>query len=741
VERDLSGYFIPPKYLWVTLIKTFNIPLWNPYNYAGIPLLATPQPGVFYPPHILYLFFPFNIAWNWLIILHFVFAGVAVLFFLRYMKASIEASFVGGIVFMFSGYLLSVHNLLTHLFAVVWFPLILMFFIKCLDEKRLKYAVYASLCIAMQFFAGAPEIVMMTLLVMVVIFVLYPHFFENSDVNFFYRLKTFLIILLIFFLVCAIQFIPFYELSLNSIRKGGLAYGEAVTWSFAWKDFIQFFIPNPYGYFQNNQKYWTNQGWLKTVYLGIMPFLLSAFYFISKDKKKILFLLLILISFVFALGGNTPIYKILHYIPPFNSVRYPVKFLFVFFFVIAVISGLGYDSLKEGIKNNNLYVKKLIFNIFYLGFLFALAWGFVALFRNDVYSFFDRNNIKPDAYNDIDFNIHNIKRFLLFSFLFCTTLLLLLRMKYKKVIMFSIICLISADLFLSNYGYYSTTTWKYFIEKNEFVDRIQNIETGRYIITPDTEREFKVFPEDKEALKSHYAALYGLYTISGMEVMRISSYEAFTKILYETKSLEEAKRYIDVSGISYLITANDIEDKDFKHLESVNVGKKSVHLFKYLKPPGRFLMFKEAVYVNDAKTATEKLTDKAVDLRSTLVLIGIDETQKNIEKSLETSIGKATLVSYNANKVVIEYEAKTDAFLYLSDTYYPGWRAYVDGKATKIYQANLAFRAVKIPMGSHRVEFRYIPFSFYIGLMLTIFGVVLCIWLIKRDRKDKNENV
>ena len=132
VERDLSAFFIPPRYLWISLIKSFEVPLWNPYNSSGIPLLATLQPGIFYPPHIFYLFLPFNIVWNWLIILHFVFSGISVYAFLRYLRASSLASFVGGVIFMLSGYLLSVHSLLPHLLAVPWFPLVIMYFLKYL---------------------------------------------------------------------------------------------------------------------------------------------------------------------------------------------------------------------------------------------------------------------------------------------------------------------------------------------------------------------------------------------------------------------------------------------------------------------------------------------------------------------------------------------------------------------------------------------------------------------------------
>ncbi len=62
----------------------------------------------------------------------------------------------------------------------------------------------------------------------------------------------------------------------------------------------------------------------------------------------------------------------------------------------------------------------------------------------------------------------------------------------------------------------------------------------------------------------------------------------------------------------------------------------------------------------------------------------------------------------------------------------------MDGKETKIYRANLAFRAVEVPKGKHTVVFKYVPMSFYIGLCLTIIGILLCIWLWRRDKKIDN---
>jgi len=751
VERDLAGFFIPPKYLWVSLVKSLQLPLWNPYNYSGIPLIATLQPGVFYPPHIFYLFLPFHVVWNWLIILHFVLAGTTIFLFLRYLKTSNTGAFIGGIVFMLSGYLLSVHNLLPHLFSVSWFPLIIMFFIKAMDEKKTRYIAYTSICLSMQFLAGAPEIVMMTVSVLF-LFALFIFLFQHGQSQRIHmRVLCFMVVICVFFLISSVQLIPFYELSRYSIRKGGLPYHEAITWSFAWKDFVQFFLPNPYGYLQSDAKYWANQSWLKTVYLGICPFILSIFYFASRDRRRLVFFALMVLSFIFALGGNTPIYKVLYHIPPFNSVRYPVKFLFLFFFVMAMTSGLGYDKLKQGIKDMDEKTGKIIQLIFYTGFVFAVGWGIVNIFNDGIKKLFELYNIKPDGFNDIDFNIHNIKRFFLFSFFFCVMLLVCLRIRYKKTALFFLIAILTADLFFANYGYYKLAQWNEYMEKNPFEEKIKNNEFKRYIVTPKTKDIFSLYPEDKKIMAPAYSALSGLYTESGMEVMRIAHYELFTNILYGTKSIEEAKRFFDVAGIGYVISLNEIKDRDFELLDSMTVEKTNlknvdddtkdvfVRLYRYKDVPERFLLFEKAIFVHDTQTAVEKMQDRGIDLRSNLIIIHDNKKHKDLYESKGNEgidkVKKARLeiLSYTPNKIEITCETEKDMFLYISDTFYPGWKAYVDGKNTELYRANIAFRAVEVPKGRHTIVFKYVPFSFYMGIALSILGIAFLVYLIKRS--------
>ena len=86
---------------------------------------------------------------------------------------------------------------------------------------------------------------------------------------------------------------------------------------------------------------------------------------------------------------------------------------------------------------------------------------------------------------------------------------------------------------------------------------------------------------------------------------------------------------------------------------------------------------------------------------------------------------------YTDTEVVIKTQASGDGYLFLSDTYYPGWKAYIDGKEEKIYLANYAFRAVQVPQGEHEVTFKYEPESVKYGISISLItGGIFLIFLI-----------
>ncbi len=62
---------------------------------------------------------------------------------------------------------------------------------------------------------------------------------------------------------------------------------------------------------------------------------------------------------------------------------------------------------------------------------------------------------------------------------------------------------------------------------------------------------------------------------------------------------------------------------------------------------------------------------------------------------------------YEPNRIVVETDAPSDALLVLSEIFYPGWEAAVDGGARPVVLTNYLLRAVHVPAGRHRVEMRY----------------------------------
>jgi hypothetical protein len=89
------------------------------------------------------------------------------------------------------------------------------------------------------------------------------------------------------------------------------------------------------------------------------------------------------------------------------------------------------------------------------------------------------------------------------------------------------------------------------------------------------------------------------------------------------------------------------------------------------------------------------------------------------------------------NELHLRVRAKENALLVLSDTYYPGWKAFGNGKEMKIYKANYNFRAIPLKAGEYEVKFIYDPISFKIGALVSLLtlagiGIYFCIKLDPR---------
>jgi hypothetical protein len=124
----------------------------------------------------------------------------------------------------------------------------------------------------------------------------------------------------------------------------------------------------------------------------------------------------------------------------------------------------------------------------------------------------------------------------------------------------------------------------------------------------------------------------------------------------------------------------------------------------------------------------ERLSNEQFDPFQEVIL-----DQRMEPRSAREFRAQAQIADYGDQRVTVEASLNQSGILVLADSFYPGWRVYVDGKEAEILRANLFFRAVVLPAGEHIVEFRYEPRTFKIGLVISV-TTLLCLifWTVAR---------
>jgi uncharacterized membrane protein YfhO len=91
--------------------------------------------------------------------------------------------------------------------------------------------------------------------------------------------------------------------------------------------------------------------------------------------------------------------------------------------------------------------------------------------------------------------------------------------------------------------------------------------------------------------------------------------------------------------------------------------------------------------------------------------------------------GSASIVRDEPTLVEVEAELEAPGLLVLADSYFPGWRATLDGEPLEIHPANHLFRGVVVPAGRHRVRFSYRPRRLKLGIAASGLGAVVLLVL------------
>ncbi len=235
----------------------------------------------------------------------------------------------------------------------------------------------------------------------------------------------------------------------------------------------------------------------------------------------------------------------------------------------------------------------------------------------------------------------------------------------------------------------------------------------------------------KGALMPNSAMVYGLQDIRAYDGLGVAWYAELLDValtFVQAHQLHEAHRadspILDLLNVRYLLAPPDFEPPPDRYVRLPHT--RSPVYRSLTEHPRTFLVDGYAVLSGNA--ARRALRDHLVDVRRQVILeVDPSHDARPEPAASAAEVGEARLMGYEHERVVIETRAPGARMLVLTDVFFPGWTATVDGRPADIVRANFAFRAVRVPAGDHRVVFEYAPASFRIGAAISVTALALIV--------------
>jgi hypothetical protein len=155
---DLYGYFFPKFVHGSAALARGELPLWNPHEYAGVPLLGAAQPAVLYPPRVvLFALLPPRAALHAFMVTHYLLLGLGAFLMLRALRRGPWGAVLGTLLVVFQPLVMHGHYHPIRIAGFVWVPFVVAAFVRTLERPGLAPALGLALAAALQALAGYPE--------------------------------------------------------------------------------------------------------------------------------------------------------------------------------------------------------------------------------------------------------------------------------------------------------------------------------------------------------------------------------------------------------------------------------------------------------------------------------------------------------------------------------------------------------------------------------------------------------
>jgi hypothetical protein len=330
-----------------------GVPLWNPYLFGGMPYIAAMHGDIFYPTALLRLVLPTDAAMTWGFIIHVFLAGLLTFGFLRAIGIGFLGALIGGLAYMLGG---NVAGLVSpghdgKLFVSALLPLALLFVHRAIRDGRAWSWGALALTITLAVLTPHPQLLQYLLLTCGAysLFLAFGRTAAGERLprgTALRRLGLATIAVGIGLLGGAVQFLPLMEYTSWSPRAGGTGWTHATSYSLPPEEIFNFYLPQFSGILS---QYWGRNGiHHHSEYVGASILMLAGLALRNKSlvtRRLVWFWTgVLVVATLWALGGYTPFYRLVYAIVPGTKFfRAPSTMLYIVSFCIAVLAAVGVD--------------------------------------------------------------------------------------------------------------------------------------------------------------------------------------------------------------------------------------------------------------------------------------------------------------------------------------------------------------------------------------------------------------
>ncbi|MCD4738644.1 MAG: YfhO family protein, partial [Anaerolineae bacterium] len=680
IRSDFNLQFYP----WLKFVfeewSHGSIPLWNPYLNGGQPGLADIQLGALYPPNLLFFGVlmlmrqPFTpLALELIILLHLWMVAFFTYLLARRITGSRRGGLAAGIVFGFSAYIIGFATIqLTVLQVVTWLPLLLFLLERAWESQRVQDYLFNGVAFALAALAGHPQWFIYTTYA-----VLFCYLFRTLERGGHWRQQLRwwgrLALALSFGLaLAAAQLLPTLETFLHSHRSAELNY-----------TYVAQGLPPA----QLPGLILSDGISSSLIFVGSVALLLSVVGIRLAWRQGRLWLALGVAALLLALGGNTIVHTFCYLaLPGCSFIREQYRVFYIVVLAVAVLAGLGVARLTQGGPKSAVLS----------GLRRVTLWGLAVAGAAIIFLQMGINSVE----GGVDELLSGFGLLFVVLALF-SGLLTLYREEKISTMRFQL--LLTALLVLEICSSTGQSVLRDAPEEGVF----PSTELVA-IIQAENQLEFsRVSSESLLPGGPNSAIVYGLQDVLGYTPLRLQH-----RVEFEEASLSEAQ-FFGLLNVRHLLTKRDLSDDGRFNFLAQN-GELRLYRF------GGSDYLPRAYVIHQAEVVSPEAVWSAVAANNPREVVTlVQPVPLELPGAAATCQDAVRVTGYQASSIQTEMSSQCNSLLVFSEVFYPGWRAWVDGEETRIYRANGLFRAIALPAGTHQIELRFIPRTFWIGVSIS----------------------